>query len=461
MITGTQALFVDFKTRFRLLARRVEVDRAVLYAILARIWGLAAGPVTAILIASKFTPTVQGFYFTFKSILALQMFAELGIGLAITQFASHEWANLGMGGKREIVGDADSLSRLTSLAQIAMKWYAIVAFLAIVGLSVGGYIFFSQSPSQNINWKLPWIFLCVLTGINLFTIPIWSLLEGCNQVSNVYFYRLFLGLFTSLAAWNSIIRGANLWTASIVTAASLVYAFVFLRSKYWEFIKTLLTTKPKGPCLDWWMDILPFQWRIALTWISGYFAFSLFTPILFHYHGPAIAGQMGLTWALASTVSSLGGAWVAPRVPLLGMMAAQKRYAEMDRLFWRLTVIVTGIAMMGAAMVWLLVFALNYSEHFYADRLLAPLPTGLFLMAFVINAASCPMSTYLRAHKKEPLAFVSVLFGVMVGFFTWLLGKHYAALGMATGFLMTSAIIFIMITSIWCRCRKNWHTESD
>lgn len=457
-IANTQAFFLDLKVRLRTFARRVEMDRAVLYAILARTWGFASGPVSALLIATKFTPTIQGFYYTFGSILALQTFTELGIGFAITQFASHEWANLRKGENRRIEGDPNSLWRLASLAQIAIKWYSIAAFIVIVGLSIGGYVFFSQSPTQNVSWKLPWISLCVLTGINLFSIAIWSLLEGCNQVSNVYFYRFFQGLLGSLAAWSAILLGTDLWTASIMTLAGLIYAGLFLRRNYWEFFKSLLLTKPEGPRVHWLADILPFQWRIALSWISGYFAFSLFTPVLFHYHGPVIAGQMGMTWSLAGALSAVGGAWLSPRVPQFGMMVAQKRYDEMDRLFWRLMLIVTGITILGAVVLWLLVFGLNYYNHFLSHRLLSPLPTALFLIAAIIHTASMPMSTYIRAHKKEPLLFISLLFGVLVGLSTWLLGKHYSALGMAISYLTIYAMIFPMIVLVWQHFRNKWHS---
>jgi O-antigen/teichoic acid export membrane protein len=460
-IASTQAFFLDIKVRLRSYARRAEMDRAVLYAILTRIWGFTAGPISALLIATKFTPTTQGFYYTFGSILALQSFAELGLGFAIIQFASHEWANLRIGENKRIEGDPDSLSRLASLLRIAIKWYSIAVFIVIIGLSIGGLVFFSQSPTQNVSWKLPWISLCVLTGINLFSTAIWSLLEGCNQVKNVYFYRFFQGLCGSLAVWSAILLGANLWTASIMTVAGLIYAGFFLRRNYWEFFKSLLFTKSEGPRLSWMTDILPFQWRIALGWISGYFAFSLFTPVLFHYHGPIIAGQMGMTWALAGALSSLGGAWLSPRVPQFGMMVAQKEYGEMDRLFWKLTLIVTGITMLGAAAIWLLVFGLNYYNHFLARRLLSPLPTGLFLIAFIIHTASMPMSTYLRAHKKEPLVFISVLLGCLVGLSTWLLGKHYSALGMAIGYLTIYALIFPIFVLIWRRCRNRWHNPSE
>jgi len=460
VILNTQSLILDLKFRLRESARRMEIDRAVLYAILARTWGFAAGPVSALLIAANFTPTTQGFYYTFGSMLALQTFAELGIGFAITQFASHEWANLRIGENRPIQGDLNSLSRLRSLAQIAFKWYSIAAVIVIVGLSIGGYILFSQSPTQNVSWKLPWISLCALTGINLFAIAVWSLLEGCNQVVNVYFYRFFQGLLGNLAAWSAILLGADLWTASIMTLVGLIYAWLFLRRNYWEFFKSLLLIKAQGPRLSWLTNILPFQWRIALSWVSGFFAFSLFTPVLFHYHGPVIAGQMGMTWSLYGTLTSVGSAWVSPRVPQFGMMVAQKRYAEMDQLFWRLTIIVTCITILVAMAIWLLVCGLNYYDSFLARRLLPPLPTALFLITAIIHTASIPMSTYLRAHKKEPLLFLSVFLGCLVGLSTWLLGKHYAAFGMAVGYLVIYAMIFPMIVFVWQRCRRGWHNSN-
>jgi len=457
-IANTQTFFLDIRDWFRSFARRVEMDRAVLYAVLARIWGFAAGPVTALLIATKFTPALQGFYYTFGSILALQVFAELGIGLVITQFASHEWAMLRISENRRIEGDPNALSRLASLVRIAIKWYSILAVIVTVGLSIGGYVFFSQSPVQNVSWKLPWISLCVCTGINLISVAVWSLLEGCNQVSNVYFYRFFQGLFGSLAAWCAILLGVDLWTASIIPIVGLLYAGIFLRRNYWGFFKSILLADLQGPRLSWVKDILPFQWRIALSWAaSGYLVFSLFTPVLFHYHGPLIAGQMGMTWSFVGALSAIGGAWLGPRVPQFGMMVAQKRYAEMDRLFWRLTIIVTSITILVAISIWLVVFGLNYYDHFLANRLLPPLPTALFLIAMTINTASFPMSIYMRAHKKEPLMFLSILVGPIIGLSVWLLGKHYSALGMAIGYLTIMVLIFPIIFKIWCRFRTVWH----
>src|SRR3990172_2856854 len=78
------------------LLYRFDVDRAVSFGLLRRGWNFCSEPVTAILIATKFTPELQGYYYTFATILALQVFVELGLGTVIVQFASHEWSKLNL-----------------------------------------------------------------------------------------------------------------------------------------------------------------------------------------------------------------------------------------------------------------------------------------------------------------------------------------------------------------------------
>ena len=56
------------------------LDRPTLYAGANRLWGSAAGLLTAALVATFFTPDLQGYYFTFLSLLTLQTFVELGFG---------------------------------------------------------------------------------------------------------------------------------------------------------------------------------------------------------------------------------------------------------------------------------------------------------------------------------------------------------------------------------------------
>ncbi len=447
--------------KIRDLLERFGVDRAVFFGLLSRTWGICAGPVTAILIATIFTPELQGYYYTFATILALQIFVELGLGTVIIQFASHEWSKLNMEASGHIAGDRDSLSRLVCIANIASKWYSIGGIIVAAGLGVGGYMFFSSSPDSGVNWVLPWFFLCLITGIAICLVPVWSLLEGCNQVANLYTFRFFQGVLTTTSIWIAILAGADLWTASVSGIVALACALFFMRQRYWIFIRTLLLSTPDGPRIEWRKNMLPMQWRLAVSWISGYFCFSLFVPVLFKYHGPVVAGQMGMTWSIVGMMGAIATSWLSPRVPVFGMLIAQKKFDELDRQLWKVAKIVAGITAFMSLTIWSLVVILNTLDYRMAERfaarILSPLPTGLFLLAQLIMTASMPFSAYLRAHKKEPLMILSVISAVLIGCSTFFLGKYYSVRGMAFGYLISNMALMPIVFAIWHRCRREWH----
>ncbi|MBN1612932.1 MAG: hypothetical protein JW950_00565 [Deltaproteobacteria bacterium] len=387
---------------------------------------------------------------------------ELGLGTVIVQFASHEWSGLALDeSSGRILGDRDGLSRLISIADIAKKWYSVGGILAALGLGVGGYVFFSTSPDKGVEWVLPWVFLCAVTGVSIFLVPVWSLLEGCNQVARLYTFRFLQGALVSITVWTAIIADAELWTAFISGMAGLCCSFFFLTRRYRTFLKTLFLSKPDGPKIRWYADMLPMQWRIALSWLSGYFVYSLFTPVLFKYHGSVIAGQFGMTWVLISVVSLMAGAWLAPKIPQFGMFIAQRNYRELDALLWRVTRVVLGISALTALSIWCLIFMLNMLDlslvQRFASRLLPPLPTGIFLAAQWIIVTSLPFTAYIRAHKKEPLMPLSVVTGILIGLSTFYLGRSYSVMGMAVGYLILNIILIPMVFIIWHRCRRQWH----
>lgn len=297
----------------------------------------------------------------------------------------------------------------------------------------------------------------MVTGLTLCVVPIWALLEGCNQVSNVYTYRLIQFVAISVVAWVAIYVGAGLWVASISGITGLLATMVPIGRRYGGFIRTILLAQPKGPRLNWRTDILPMQWRIALSWISGYFVFSLFTPVLFHYQGSVVAGQMGMTLAFVGALMAVASSWVTPKAPRLAILIAQQRYSELDRLFWRITIVVFATTVVGALSIWLLVFALNRLHHPFANRLLSSVSTGYMLLATIIVSVSLPMSTYLRAHKKEPLLALSVIGGLLTGATVIVLGKYYSADGVAIGYLIVTAIVTPFVALIWYRRRGDWH----
>ena len=442
----------------KVLANKIDLDKAVILGLVSKTWVIIAGPVTALLIATFFTSSLQGYYYTFATLLALQMFVELGLGTVIQMFASHEWAKLSFDDKQQIVGDEDSISRLISTSRIAFKWFSIGSLIAAIGLLIGGYLFFSTSANYHINWLGPWVSLAILTGINISLAPFWSILEGCNQVKTLYGFRILQAVALNLSIWIAIMCGAGLWSASIGSLVSIISAVIFLKTKYYAFFKKLILGKTTGPQINWKGDMLPMQWRIAVSWISGYFTFSLFTPILFKYQGPEIAGQFGMTWNIVIALGTLAGSWLSPKIPLFGMYVAQANYVQLDKLLIKTVKIIFAIIVFNSFMAWGFVYMLPFFKydlaHRLSSRILPPLPLFLLLVAQILVVTSTPFSAYIRAHKKEPLMLLSVFSGFFVAIFTFFLGKKYSALGVSAGYLLVNMFAIPIVLIIWYRFRK-------
>src|SRR3954449_4303718 len=116
--------------RIRHWVRRVlGVDRAVGFTILARFWGSAAGLLTVALIARFLSAAEQGYYYTFSSLVALQIVFELGFSFVILQLASHERAELSISNQYEVSGSPTAHARLASVIQKSVRWYSVAAVL--------------------------------------------------------------------------------------------------------------------------------------------------------------------------------------------------------------------------------------------------------------------------------------------------------------------------------------------
>lgn len=424
-----------------------HVDQAVIFGVLARFWGLLSGPVTMVLIASRFSPEVQGYYYTFASLLALQVFVELGLGQVIIQFASHEWSRLYLDEEGRIQGDSEALSRLVSIGRFSLRWYGAAAGILAAGLSLAGYVFFQRSGKASVVWMGPWLVLCVLTGLKPLVLQFFSLLEGCNQVSAVYRFRFIEGVIRAIFLWLPIVVGAGLWTCAISSAATLVWSVLFAVHRYGRFFQPFFS-RVQGPRISWRGDLWPLQWRIAVSWLCGYLIFNLFTPVLFYYHGPVVAGQMGMTWSLVGLLSSVAAAFVMPKAPRFGMLVAQRKYVELDRLFWRIMKVAGLVTGLSAISVGVLIYVLNAFVPRLASRMLPPLPTALLLLATAVVALTLPMSTYMRAHKKEPLLGLNIVSAILIAASNIVLGRYFAALGMATGYLLINVLLVPLLVPI-------------
>jgi O-antigen/teichoic acid export membrane protein len=449
-------LIYDFKQ----LLKQFGVNRAVFFGVLSKTWFAVGGAVTLFLIAFKFNSEMQGYYFTFYSLLSLQLFVELGLTAVIINFSSHEWSKLSIDDNGKIVGDNEAFSRLKSLVKIVFRWYRIGAVLLLFIMGIAGYFFFSSSGSSSVSWLMPWLLLCLATAINLSILPSFSILEGCNQVANVYFYRFIQEVVRSISTWIIILLGGGLWALSGSSFAIIIWAIFFLYKRYYSFFRSLFT-EIKGPSLRWWEEVWPMQWRIAVSWLSGYFIYPFFTPVLFRFKGAIVAGQMGMSLSMVMALTMISSMWIITKAPTFGMLIAKKEYKKLDKLVLQAGAAAV-LAACGGSIVLLSFIAIIYKTGYpLAERFLPFWPSFFLLVSVILMQISLAMSTYLRAHKKEPFMGLSLISALMTTLFVLLTVGKWGALGISISHFMIMLFFVIPYAFFtFFRCRSEWHSDT-
>lgn len=437
------------------------LDRAIAFTVLARGWSTMAGLVNILLIAHFLSPAEQGYYYTFASLVALQVVFELGFSFVILQLAAHERAHLEIRRDGTITGDAVAHSRLASVFQKAVRWYAVGALLMATIILPAGIHFFSTHHQAGIQvaWQLPWTLAVFATVFTFQMDPIFSFLEGCGRIAEVARMRMTQAIAGSLMAWVAFCLHHGLFApAMVICGQALAGGYFLLRERALLF--PLLRHQVGQNAVSWRGEIWPFQWRIAISWLCGYFIFQLFNPVLFADRGAVEAGRMGMSLSIASALSTVALAWMNTKASPFGTLIARREFRKLDELFFRtlrqsiaLLAVGAGVMLLGLRVVG------SYYPH-WASRVLQ-LPLFAVLLATVLcNHVVFSQAIYLRAHKREPFLPLSVAVGITTACSTILLGKWWGAQGVTIGYFCTSGLFGLAFaTSIFLTKRQQWHID--
>ncbi|QDS95977.1 hypothetical protein FF011L_47810 [Roseimaritima multifibrata] len=442
----------------RRMLNRLEVNQAVFFAICVRGWQFAAGPVTLLLIAHYFSEEMQGYYYTFGSVVGLQMFFELSLPQVLINSTSHEWDGLELSGDGYVVGDRRRRSRLGSLFRIAMRWYLIAAVLSFFVVAAAGFWFFGgPRESENIAWQWPWLAVVLGSSFSLLLSPCMAVLEGCHQVQPVYKNQLTRSVLGTMAVWISIPMGAGLWVPAIVSVVRVGCEAAFVGGRYRNFFVSLWR-QPVVVDFQWFQEVWPFQWRMTVKGFFGFFNAYLLVPVLFYFHGPIPAGRMGMTWQVLGTLLEASGSWVRARMPLFGSLIARRNFSELDRVFRRVSCVALGILLVALVAVNVLVLLLDAFLPKIGDRLLSPLPVFLLSLAILVVFVVESLWRYVHCHLSAPYIKWALAGDVLNGLLVLALVKPFGAVGVAAGYLAANALFKLPLAIfVWRKIRQRWH----
>jgi O-antigen/teichoic acid export membrane protein len=446
---------------------KIGMDGAIAYSSAARIFQAFAGVVSVFVLAYFLTGAEQGFYFTFNSILAAQIFFELGFTGIMTQYVAHEVVHLNLNESFFYEGEQRYKSRLAYLVRFCLKWYLVVAILFFVIIILVGFVYFRRfaSPEDNINWQAPWTLLCFSTAIKLFQSPFTAIYTGLGKVKEMNRIAFYQQLIIPVSQWVLFAFGLKLYVIGIGSLLAVLVWWVFvLQSGLWRILFNLLKERITET-ISYMKEIFPYQWKIALSWVSGYFIYQLFNPVLFATEGAVIAGQMGMTVQVLNTIQSFSFSWQNTKIPRYCGLIEMKQYNELDSVFNKtvkqMVMVCSSILLLFYAMIIILrATSFSIGETVLADRFLPLFPMILMTVPVVVNQFVSSWATYLRCHKQEPFLINSVVIGILCCLSTLLLGKYWGLYGITIGY--SSLILFVSLPwgyMIYNNKRKEWHGQ--
>jgi O-antigen/teichoic acid export membrane protein len=447
---------IEFFIRF---LKKFGVDQAIFYTSAGRIIQSFTGIITLFFVARFLSGVEQGFYYTFGSILAIQIFFELGLNGIITQYVAHEVSHLQWDSDVSLSGSPQHLSRLSSLLHLCVKWYSIIGVILLLVLLIIGFVFFRRYDTSGgaVNWNIPWITLSFSTTIAFLVNPILAFIEGLGKVKEVAKMRLTIQILTTFLIWICLISGLKLYTSGLSNVLGLLLLLNLLFfNKYWPIFVNIWRSLGQEK-IGYKREIFPYQWKIALSWISGFFIFQLFNPVLFATDGAIAAGQMGMTLAALNGIFSLSFSWMSTKVPTYSSMIAQKNYWQLDNLFdktLKQSVIINGS---GLVILFLGIYFLKYFHFPLGNRFLPYFPLVLMMIPIFLNQFVSSWATYLRCHKKEPFLINSIVGGVSCSLSTILLGKYFGLIGITSGYCLIAVSMFPWSYYIFKSKKKEWH----
>lgn len=430
-------------------------SRDLVIVLAQRSWQAFAGFFTTIFIAKFLSPSEQGWYYTFISVAALYVLFELGVSSAIAQIASRMFIKLSWDDLEFKEGERQK--KFFAFFLSSVRYYLIIAFVFFFVVSLAGYQFFLRSTSSinaSDGWVLPWICLILITAINLITLPVMSILEGSGKVSEVYSLRLVQGILGSLLCWVVLMCGGGIWCTIMLPLSSVIVFLIWIIRTKVKLLK-MMSAQNLYKKFNWSKEVLSFQWRVGVSWVSVYSMSQLVVPIVFYFISPEVAGQVGLSLAIAQMVGILSSSWITRHLPMMSKAVGNKHWQLFDETFKR-NLIYSLIFYFLLSFVLLIFYQFIFATS-YGARLLVPNLFICLLIFVLFYHISNSFAAHLRCHKKEPLVWL-FLFGAIMSILVVVYASKLQSINWIIYSICLVQIFLIAPGSyfLWKRNNKKW-----
>lgn len=430
---------------------------AVRVTVVYRAWQLLSGLLSLFFVTSFYSAQIQGYYFTFVSLLTIQTVFELGITYVITTVTAHEMVNTSWKPFGAAPPPDDVAARLSALFHVIwQRARRLVTGFVLVATVLGVLVMRTEKATPLNDWVTPWVLVVAFYGLKICITLFEGFLEGMSQVALVARTRLFSSLAMSISLWTGVVAGAGLYAVAISAAVSVAASLLIYRGNFLPLALRLYRNRNRAPGANIWdTETQSFQTRMAVSWICGYLVFQTLVPIAFHFLGAVEAGRIGLSLSLCSAVTAIGSAWIGPKVPELSRLAKELNLVALKARLRRMLKAVGSVNLLLVALIAIGHELAPLISTKLADRLPDSATLLILLIATVLNQYITVIATFSRSFKIDPFAWptafsacISIILGVCLTRSIGVMGTAAAyCLSMLAGLFPFSVYRHILLES--------------
>lgn len=454
-----------FDLMFRKLSRGLQLDKPLAFALAARIWQAASGPITIALIIWSLTEDEQGIYYGIIPVIGIQAFFELGLLNVLISQAGHTHTGY-LSAKQS--GDRDSLKiaalRMKQLIDASRRWFAGASVLfAAIALAIGWNTFVrSDAP---VAWRLPLLVIVPLSAVAVYFSPSLAILEGTGKRELIYRFRLYQMVCGSLAVWLALVADLGIWALVVATGVQAGWAIYLVsfhqadffrqfkeKSRGYEEAVSKMTETAAEPHFSWVREVLPKQWRMAVTGAAFHLATQFLTIILLTFHTAAEAGRLGMTLSITTAIQMLALAWVQTKYSLISGLHGQGDREEAGTL-WRQTALVScGLLVTAFTSLAVVIAILPWFGQGWETRFIQPWQVAILGVGCLANHLVALQACYVLARNANPLTVASLIGYLTTAAAVWIGGYYASTSGVVVAFALGIALVALPLHS-WAYVR--------
>lgn len=174
--------------------------------------------------------------------------------------------------------------------------------------------------------------------------------------------------------------------------------------------------------------------------------------VSFRFQGKVLAGQLGLTWQLLTTVQAASLAWIQTRLPRFGSLLASRNRCLLEREMFRASMLSVVVFAGAMSAFFLTLYASQFVGLNLSGRFISTSSIVFFALGMVGWTVAIAEQSYVRLFKTDPFLLISVIASCLVASAIWYFGKTSGPHGISVAYFCVSWLYAIPV-STWILLR--------